>query len=432
MKSWLSLSVFCLFFSSSIVAQKLVVVNGGLFGSSTEYANIGLFDPVTSSYTALDTIYTNSVQDVLVEDNRYIYVAAQDSIIKFDLQTNTRIAAAKFGAVSTIHLALANDKLLVGNWYGSSDNNLRVFDKNTLTYIDSIPEITKPATDIIVINNKAYIAQNSSSGAYQDTLGYLAVLDLNSLSWLHNDTLSTNGSDLGRLVNVGDSVIYSLNKVTNTISSYHINTQAKTTVNSTVTLEPNGYGPTIFEKGNYWILPFNGGIGSFDLVNNTAIQSNIVNVSNTYPNQFAFTIDTTSNNIFVSQMDFTNQSLNTGKIYDFLGTQVNSFQVGYSPEVLGFVYDNITTGMTTLVKQDAASIITAIYPNPTTDFITVQTTIQPTALTLHDRQGQLVAAQSIENPNPVIDVRNLTSGAYILTVWTANGKSIGTEIFVKQ
>lgn len=432
MKSWLSLSVFCLLFSSSILAQKLVVVNGGLFGSPTEHANIGLFDPITSSYTTLDTIFTNSVQDVLVEDNRYIYVAAQDSIVKFDLQTNMRVAAARFGSVSTVHLALANDKLLVGNWYGSSNNNLRIFDKNTLSYIDSIPEITKPASDIVIINNLAYIAQNSSSAAYQDTLGYLAVLDLSSLSWVRNDTLSTTGADLGRLVNVGDSAIYSLNKVTNTISSYNVNTQAKTTVNSTVTLEINGYGPTVFENENHWILPFNGGIGSFDLVNNTAVQSNIVNVLNTYPNQFAFTVDTTQNNIFVSQIDFTNQSLNTGKIYNFSGTQLATFQVGYSPEVLGFVYDNITTGMTTLVKQDVQNVIKAIYPNPTTDFITIQTTIQPTALTLHDIQGRLVAAQSIENPNPVVDVRNLENGAYVLTLWTANGRSIGTEVFVKQ
>jgi hypothetical protein len=114
---WFSILFFGI---STVSAQQLVVVNGGLFGSQTDFANIGIFNSVSGTFTTLDTIYTNSVQDVLIEENRYIYVAAQDSIVKYDLWTAERLSAAAFGAASTIRLGLYNDKLLVGNWYGTS------------------------------------------------------------------------------------------------------------------------------------------------------------------------------------------------------------------------------------------------------------------------------------------------------------------------
>ena len=254
--------LFLLLLSSFLSAQQLIVANGGIFGSSTEFANIGIYNSSDGSFRQLDTVRTNSVQDILVEENRFIYLAAQDSIVKYDLWTGERIAAGQFGAPSTIRLGIYGEKLIVGNWYAASEGNLRIFDKNSLSFIDSIPEISKGATDFSIIGNKAFIAQNNTNANYADTLGYIAVVDLDNLIFLRYDTLSTVGDEIGRLVNVGDTMLYSVNGISSTISSLHITSGVKNTVAAAAVLNPKTTGKSVFFDGTKWYLPFNNGFSS--------------------------------------------------------------------------------------------------------------------------------------------------------------------------
>ncbi len=411
--------LFFLFFSSFLSAQQLIVANGGVFGSSTEFANIGIYNSSDGSFRQLDTVRTNSVQDVLVEENRFIYLAAQDSIVKYDLWTGERIAAQQFGAPSTIRLGIYGEKLIVGNWYAASEGNLRIFDKNSLAFIDSIPEITKGATDFLIIGNKAYIAQNHTTVNFSDTLGYMAIVDLDNLSFLRNDTLSSVGDEIGRLVNVGDSVLYTINGVSSTISTLHLLSGVKNTVAAAAVLYPKSTGKSVFFDGTKWYLPFNNGIGTYDLVNNAVINADIV-IPPTF--SYGFAVDPIQDKIYVSSIDFGNQLLNNkGLIYNLNGDSTGIFPVGFSTEVLEVL--NSTVNLNNSVLEDLSQ--TTIFPNPIVNELNMQHSEKIGRLEIIGLDSKVLKRfEGIENNVFKVDLSSLSSGVYFVRIGTEIQKFI--------
>lgn len=418
---------------SNLFAQNesIIVVNGGVFGTTNANTTI----EVLNSGTAINmgTIGTTSIQDLLI-DSQYAYVAAQDSIVKYDWTTRTRVASNAFLGLSTVKLARYDDKLLVGNWYGPFgstapyNQHFLIYDANDLSFVDSIPQVTKPADDVVVIGDYAYIAQNNTTPGYSDTLGYLTVIDLTTNTWVRNDTLSTTGTEIGRLVVEGD-VIYSINKVSNTISSYNTVTMAKTTQAAAggVDLKPATYGPTAFtEGGGVWYFPFDSGIGSYNLAMNAVVSASIVNITG----GFAFTMDTVNNNFCVSHINFSNQLQNKGRIYDMNGDSVGMFQVGFSPEAMAVVSNAIVGSTVQLATANELNY--TIAPNPTSSNLTVSLErAEAVTLLVINQVGQNVLTQQSRDAVTTLDVAALPAGVYFLAVVNDNGL-MRTERFVKQ
>lgn len=423
----------CTIFSNFSLAQNgsLVVVNGGVFGS-TNYANISIQAFGTSTPDHLDTIYTTSVQDLLVAD-LWLYVAAQDSIIRYDLDTRKREAATAFGSTSTIKMALHNNHLLVGNWYepfgwsGPYPNHFRIFDAASLAFVDSIPEITKAVDDFVVIGNYAYIVQNNDKTVgWGDTLGYLAVVDLNNFSWVRNDTLSSAGDEMGRLV-VEGNMIYSLNASSNTISTYNTSTQAKSTQAASSSLHPLTTGTTAYlsDTPGVWYLPFDNGIGSYNLATNTVVQANIL----TIPGSFAFALDTINNQFCVSHIDYGNQANNKGRIYDMNGDSVGVFVVGFSPELLAVIPDN---GVAISRIADEGEMNFTIFPNPTTAVLNIEMeNAEPMDILIINQIGQTVLHQKSNQNLTKIGVNQLAAGLYFVNLVNEDGV-MRTLRFVKN
>lgn len=420
---------------SNLFAQNesIIVVNGGVFGATNANTTIEVLNSGTA--VNMGTIGTSSIQDLLI-DGQYAYVAAQDSIVKYDWTTKTRVAANAFLGLSTVKLARYNNQLLVGNWYGPwgstapYNQHFLIYDANDLSFVDSIPQVTKPADDIVVVGDYAYIAQNNDrTTVFGDTLGYLTVIDLTTNTWVRNDTLSTTGSDIGRLVVEGD-VIYTINKESNTISSLNTVTLAKTTQASAggVNLKPAGYGPTAFSKGvaGVWYFPYDNGIGSYNLATNAVVSANIVTITG----DFAFAMDTANNNFCVSHIDYLDQLQNNGRIYDMNGDSVGLFQVGYSPEALAVV-SNIIIGST--VQLAAANELNyTMAPNPATSVLTVRLEkAEAVSLFVINQVGQNVLTQQSTEAVTTLEVASLPAGVYFLAVVSEKGV-MRTQRFVKQ
>lgn len=402
----------------------VVVVNGGIYGT-TNYANVTIqTSGGGGAVTGVDTIRETSVQDLLIAPNGVeMYIAAKDSIIKYNFINNrpniTRVAAAAFGGPSTIKMALAGNKLLVGNWYapfshvGTYTNHLRIFDANTLAYIDSVPSVTKPAKDMIVIGNMAYIAQNNIGSNYNDTIGYIAVVDLNTNSLVRNDTLSTNGDEIGRMVLVGNT-IYTLNGRSNTISTYNTITNAKSTVATTVNLQPRSYGKTVVMKNNgLAYIPYNDSIGIYDLINNQPL-GGLISV----PSSFAFDVDTSMNQIVVTETNFLDQTQNKGTVYNTQGDSLYAIQVGYSPELVAFIL-NIVVG-----TDQVADVTPAfeLFPNPTADVLNIRLEeAKPVTWLALDALGRVIFREQTTTDIHSFDVSNLAPGTYILTALDEQG-----------
>jgi len=420
----LSLCCFALL-STGLWGQKLLVLNGGLFGSATETANLGVYDPADDSYQFLDSMGTNSVQDLLIEDDQYAYVAAQDSIYKYDLQTGDRLAAAAFGSVSTIKLGLYQNKLLVGNWYGSSSDNLRIFDKSDLSFQSSISQIDKGVKDFVVLGDTLYIAQNSSTASYTDTLGYLAKVNLTDNSYLGNDTLSSTGSELGRLFSLGDSLIVGINNESNSLSYLNINSGQKWTQSAAVNFQAPSYGNAVqLDQNGIAYTVYNGAIGSYDFINNTVIDTALIPYASG-----AFALDAQNGFLYVSQVNFGNQSSNTGIRYNLSGDSLGTFPVGFSPEVLVIWNTQLLNNLT---EVESATFDFGLFPNPTSHSLTINLEeAQLGQYRIYNNLGQLLGQGQFSGQQKQIDVQNLEAGIYHILLQSEQGQQ-ATKQFIKR
>jgi hypothetical protein len=421
-------------FSWGIHAQNesIIVVNGGLFGT-TNYANVTLqnLDPMAAPATKIGDIQVTSIQDILIDSN-FAYVAAQDSIVKYDWTTRTRVAAAAFGGVSTVKLALFQDKLLVGNYYlpfgwtGPYPNNLRIFDANTLAFLDSVPAITEPVEDMLVMGNYAYIAQNNSKTVgFGDTLGFLVTYDIQADTIVRRDTLATGGEELGRLL-TANGVIYGLNGASNTISEYTIATGASTTYAAGVDLKPTSYAATAFPAGNgVWYMPYDSGIGSYNLVTRTALNHLV-----TYQGTSAFTFNAANNTFCVSTINFGNQAQNTGIVYNLQGDSLYSFEVGFSPEALAVVSNSLLN--TRIVPAKGTELEYTLAPNPASEQLTITLKkVQPVHLEIINQVGQSMLVEQCQQAQTTLDVSHLSTGTYWLIVMDEKGR-MRTQGFTKR
>lgn len=353
--------------TAQVSVNQIVILNGGQFGNPLENVNVTLYDPVLDSYQTIDTIYTQSVQNLVIEDS-IAFVAAQDSIVSYNLNTRQRVAAQKFttpGAQSAIGLAVSGQYVLVGNWYGPfggniTGHNLRIFDKNTLAFVDSV-DIPDPVKDIVVIGDTAYIARNYSSSSFADSAGYLTKVDLTNLQQAGDITFNNNGEGLGRLLTEGQ-MIYGVNEGSNSLTSYNSSTQSSSTVSLPANVSTNPYGPQAYVDGDQLYFRFGGHygfgqvgmdtLGVYDIttqqmVDTIAMDSNIL----------AFAIDTINDRSYHTQSDFVNYT--TGAIFEN-GAYAGALDVGLSPETIGIFYrqgnaapyasnDTVTTSLATNV-----------------------------------------------------------------------------------
>lgn len=96
-------------------------------------------------------------------------------------------------------------------------------------------------------------------------------------------------------------------------------------------------------------------------------------------------------------------------------------------------FDNLLMTYSTLAQalstQDvqAAQLALGIYPNPTSDFINIISEDKIKAITVFDMTGKIMDVKFVDKK---ADVRNLQTGAYIISVETTKGKT--TEKFIKK
>lgn len=394
--------------TSASFAQKVLLVNGGQFGNSQENANVIIYDTQSQNYSVIDTIHTQSVQDILVDSaNSVAYVAAQDSIISYDLNSEQRIAANSFQGVSTKTMALHSSGLLVSNWYGQTTNNLYLYNRSTLALVDSFPAVTKGVSSILVHRDDAYIVQNSQTSSFTDTLGHVLKIDLISGNIL--DTILPNAytEDMGQLLKKSDnSGFYILNSGTNTISSYDFSTQNIT--NTSIALDFSVGSASNFEQHQDTLfIRHANGIGSINLNNLSVIDSVIVDTTVT-----AFTYDTANANFYITQTDYF--SYRQGGIYNRQGSKVDTFMVGYSPGVIQMIYST-TVG---IVENNLQKLNLNLYPNPARDYFKIvwEESEKVIDLEIYNQLGALVYTKTDHTLNQSITLGSLDKGFYFVCI----------------
>ncbi|NCT18607.1 MAG: T9SS type A sorting domain-containing protein [Flavobacteriia bacterium] len=121
---------------------------------------------------------------------------------------------------------------------------------------------------------------------------------------------------------------------------------------------------------------------------------------------------------------------------DYLGESILArfqFVTDNNVQADGFYFDDLKVNLlenTVLSVADLSKLPFAIYPNPVTDVLNIQTNINNYDLQLYTLQGQLIFEQKNNNGTQNINYSNFSSGMYFLVLHTENGSE--TLKFIKK
>ena len=407
------LSANCAFAQESFTKQ-IIIVNGGDFGNPDDFVTVTSYDPQTGVDTEFATIYTQSVQDVIIHEN-FAYVAAQDSIVKLNIDTYEKVAAVAAQGINK--LSISGETLIASFWYPVTENYVRFYQSDDLSFIKNIEGISGEAAGIFVMDDVALIA---IPGPYGTTVGKIASIDLQEGTLMTEDDYGEFFTDIGYFA-------YWNNEITAFMKTAWGGTETKTAkfdMAGQVLEEFTHNGAVLANKTgqsyNNFYAEINNGIGQFDLetgelVNEAVVEPQLMTIA-------ASVLDTNNSLIYITTTDFF--SSGDGFIYKLNGELSGSFAAGISAQAIAVDYRINTI----IDNQDINNKISA-YPNPATTYINFNYPINQddSEFLITDISGKLVYQG---NAKTQIDISHLNAGLYFVLIKTSN--SIFNGRFIKK
>ncbi len=324
-------------FAQNMTNKGVVIGNSG----NGPQTNFSFLDSQTDLITFQEDVQTAYVQYCLT-DNEFAYLAATDSIYKYDIASQSLVASVNFAPTSTNNLLISGDYLFVGNQFGTDTAHMEVFDKNTMAQVDLLSDINYPVVDMTEVDGKLYVLQNIKHtvelfpGYAVDSLGFISVINISDLSLdseINFDATQTFNFEKvfaydGKLTIFGS---HEMGTVSHHVYTYDIDSETKTynTFDYPINLT---YGNQASQNDSKAYFKFNGGIGLYDLEGDSVLNASVVDVAPT-----SFAVDWINEEIYFAKGNYSSSAY--GKIYNFSGDSIGSFDPGsgYAPEAMAVV-----------------------------------------------------------------------------------------------
>jgi hypothetical protein len=413
--------------AGNYVADRLYIACGGFFTSEpsdSNFATFGVLKLEDNTYKAFDTIFTQSVSDLLI-DGDYAYLAADSLLLKYDLKNVTRLNYSKaFKGIK--RMAVWGDYILASRW-GSGTSYLWLIDKHTLNIVHSFEDVEDETGSLLVVGDTAYVAM---PGDWMSDRTHLVVVDLteNEVAYtvdLGEDAAGNNGMFYheGTIVLV-NSIAFGSNY--GSVTHYDISLGTFDHVILDDLTVVNG----IDLVANQLYIQLDEAIAIYDVI--TRELTDTAFIESYFP---AFAIDTTESGLFAaSHTDY----FSFGEVYlfDKNAMPLDTTAVHISPEVLAFAYK--VKDEVSLAKIEAVQGKLIIYPNPAEDRLNIRLEqfYKPTeALNwqIIDLQGRIVMSGNeslMKQDEFFISAGELEKGVYILNVYTAEASFVSN--FIKK
>ncbi|MEN9523515.1 MAG: hypothetical protein RL065_1892, partial [Bacteroidota bacterium] len=391
MKKNLLTAIFALsvlFANAQNYLHQVVIVNEGYYNYSTATqvvpVSVGVYNPISKVYQSIDIINGSKFASDVIVDNGFIYVAADNKILKYDANTYALVKQVNLAGVRK--LAIWNNQLLVsrGEYLATYTSYFQVYDKNNLNFIYELTTTNGPAyaSDKIVVNNDtAYIAVNNGFdfGNYK---GIVGVVNLNAQNYKREIVLADSATNPENLMMAGTDLITVNN---NDFSKSSVSKMSTKSANGSSLTIISGSGcstsaMTTISNNDYVLYQAFGttNLGKFDL-------NGFQNVSPVAINKeiYGIAVNPINNEIYTGVTNFTN----TGKIYIHYanGFPKDSFNVSVSPGNIAFDLRTATS-----VENINSKFETSIFPNPANNEIQIIGNYVKANVTIFDLLGKTV------------------------------------------
>ena len=386
--------------------HQAIILNEGYFDYQTnqilEPVTIGKYDPISQSYSVVDTLEGMRFASDLIIDGNFYYVAADSKIFKMDLNTHQEIFSVACPGVR--NLGFYQNKLVAtrGEYLTTYDSYLHVYDASTMVLIEAIDTIQGPkwATQNIVIDgSSAYIAVNNGY-EWGNEKGIIGKLDINALTYGNEVDLGPDGKNPDNLVKVG-SFLYSVNNKDwsgSSVSKIALDGTSNSTVN--IAAASTGCGTSAVRDNKLvYQISMETTLNEFDIN-----LMNVVGPVNGHSlNYYELAQEPVSGNLFTSETDF----FSFGKVYvfDANNNELTNFNVGISPGTIVFDVRPGSAGINELSKT------ISVYPNPANEIVTILNA-DGAIVSILDLSGKTL----INSESDEINVSNLASGTYFVSV----------------
>jgi hypothetical protein len=396
--------------------HQAIILNEGYFDYQTnqilEPVTIGKYDPISQSYSVVDTLEGMRFASDLIIDGNFYYVAADSKIFKMDLNTHQEISSVTCPGVR--NLGFYQNKLVAtrGEYLTTYDSYLHVYDASTMSLITAIDTVQGPkwaTQNIIIDGSSAYIAVNNGY-EWGNEKGIIGKLDLNALTYGNEVDLGPDGKNPDNLVKVG-SFLYSVNNKDwsgSSVSKIALDGTSNSTVN--IAAASTGCGTSAIRDNKLvYQISMETTLNEFDI----NLMNAVGPVNGHTLNYYELAQEPVSGNLFTSETDF----FSFGKVYvfDVNNNELTNFNVGISPGTIVFDVRPGTAGINELSKT------ISVYPNPANEIVTVLNA-DGASVSILDLSGKTL----INSGSDEINISNLASGTYFVSV---NG--IQTR-FIKQ
>jgi len=408
---------------SAIDVNQVLVVSGGAFNNPDDFVTVGSYKPKDGSNTEFNTIFNHSVQSAVVFDH-FLYVAAQDSIVAYDIDAYERVAVIFAQGVN--QLAANEDKLIASFWYPNTVDFVKIYNRNDLTELAVISEVSDEAAGIAVNENKAYVAV---PGGWAATSGKLAVIDLENNSFIEEIDLGAEGAGINNIYVYEENDNHYLVTVNKTswggtagyITKIDLADMSFLSTMVDVVLG-KGVGFVNDEATLYALI--NGGIGSIKVTD--VIVSDTVIVAAPAISIAGAAYDKVHMQFYVTTTDYA--SVGEGTIYSMDGVATGNFDAGIAAEAVAIDYRDFES-----VNETFASDAFAFYPNPTSGQVLIANPdrVAVEQIVVSDLTGRIVLTENISETSRItVDLSGLNNGMYLVSMVGEN-KSFTTKVIKK-
>jgi hypothetical protein len=404
-KLWLMLMFFMpLFLTAQMVTKNALILNGGAYTDPDDFVTLATYDPETQITQTIATIYTQSVQGMLVHDG-YAFVAAQDSLAKVDIESGEITSIIALSGVNKF--AVYNDFLIVSRQFPVTSGFVQVRQIEDLSLVTTFDEVSDEAWEITVVGDTAYV---SVAGGWAATEGKIAVLDMKNISFVREVNLG------GQAIGIGPSFAHAENLffvcktpwggTSGTIVKYNL-------ISSSWSFHQSGYafGKAAGIADEKLYLLINGNVGTIDLNTVSVIDEDLIVNPFTDLDITALTLDTISQQIYVNYSYWVAPN-GTGKVYNLNGLEVGGYEVGISAEEVAVNYTDVT-GVPRHTEQKWSC---TIFPNPSVEQLNITGLPPGSIVKIYNCAGECFLSVPEQRYGSQIDVSALLPGIYIIKV----------------